>query len=128
MASLSLHVLAVLQMEQAKLLIGVEILENVENQFDYLDEISKTAAQFGEVFTAENLLNALTSALAKKIGLNQGSDFAQNATFILTKIIVLETAQNVFNIGSGVKNLNIWTASYLRKSSKLLKELKRKLT
>ena len=107
-------------------MLGAEMLEKVDNQFNLLEVIAKSAMPFGEVFTATNVLNAVSSVLAKKLGLKQDNDVAQNATFILTKVIVLETAQNVFNIGSGVKNFNMDSFT-LAKVLKWLKELKRKL-
>ena len=73
-----------------------------------LDSVAKSAAVLGEVFTADSfILEGVTNALVKKIGLGQASDAVKDATFILTKVVILETAQNIFNIGSGVKNFNM---------------------
>ena len=113
-------------MEHKKLMFGAEMLEKVDNQFNLLEVIANSAMPFGEVFTATNVLNAVSSVLAKKLGLKQDNDVAQNATFILTKVIVLETAQNVFNIGSGVKNFNMDSFT-LAKVVKMVERIEKKV-
>ena len=55
-------------MEHKKLMLGAEMLEKVDNQFNLIEVIAKSAMPFGEVFTATNVLNAVSSVLAKKLG------------------------------------------------------------
>ena len=98
----------------------------MENNFNLLDSVARSAAPLGEVFTADSILEGGTNVLAQKLGLGQRNNAMQDATFILSKVIILETAQNIFNTGSGIKNFNMDSFT-LAKILKIVKRIEEKV-
>ena len=82
----------------AKVLADDEKQKTQEKEFNVLETVAKSVTPLGELLTADTALEGIASLLSEKL---------QDDTFNLTQVMVLETTQNVFNVGSGMKNLNM---------------------